>query len=841
MMQEEKKAERPVVVEKASSDISVNSDVLERLGKSRDSSENDPTSTYLYNVYQNMTVQEAKDILVAAIEYHEDDVNFPLETMDKIKNLVWGPGQSGYEPISYEHDIKIEAVLIGHHSPYPEIRAVTDPFDDPDELCETFRAYFLGLFWTIIGTGVNQFFSPRLPNISLSSGILQILLLPCGRLLEFLPDWGFTIAGKRHSLNPGPWTLKEQMFSSIIFNVSIGGAYVATYNIMTQKLPMFYDNEWANIGYQTLLIMSTQFVGFGFAGVMRRLTVYPVRAVWPTILPTIALNRALASTEPKKTVHGWSVSRYRFFAYVFSGAFVYFWIPNYLFQGLSIFNWITWIAPNNFNLAAITGSISGMGINPITTFDWSIINYNSCLQVPFYSQFNQYIGSVIAGAILIPALYYSNFKWTGYLPINSNKLFTNKGTPYNVRKILTDSLLDEAKYADYSPPFYTAANIVLYGAYFALYPFAIIYTFVTEWKTIYFSFKDIWLTIRHPRRSNFEEHQDNHSKMMSKYPECPDWWFFAVMIVALVFGIVCVEIYPTNTPVWGIFFALGINFVFLIPITIIYSVTGFSFGLNVLVELIVGYALPGNGIALMILKAYGYNIDGQAQNYITDQKMGHYCKIPPRAMFKGQMISTLLQVFVSIGVLNWQMSNIDGLCTKGQPDKFSCPGTNTFFASSVIWGVIGPKRVFKHFYPLLQWCFLIGALLPFPFLMLRKWFPRATYYFQPTLVIGGMLQYAPYNLSYLTPGMYVSYVFMSYLRRNYYKWWERYNYILASSLQAGVAFSAIIIFFAVQYKPKNINWWGNSVSYAGQDGAESARLAVPADPGYFGPAPGNFP
>lgn len=93
-----------------------------------------------------------------------------------------------------------------------------------------------------------------------------------------------------------------------------------------------------------------------------------------------------------------------------------------------------------------------------------------------------------------------------------------------------------------------------------------------------------------------------------------------ILVISLVLGIVMVEHYPTNTPVWGIFFTIGINFIFLIPITLIYSVTGFSFGLNVLVELIVGYAIPGNGTALNILKAYGYNIDGQAQNYITDQK-----------------------------------------------------------------------------------------------------------------------------------------------------------------------------------------------------------------------------
>ena len=60
------------------------------------------------------------------------------------------------------------------------------------------------------------------------------------------------------------------------------------------------------------------------------------------------------------------------------------WIPDYLFQALSTFNWMTWIKPDNQNLAVITGSVGGLGLNPITTFDW---NYFSSmlqpLQVPF--------------------------------------------------------------------------------------------------------------------------------------------------------------------------------------------------------------------------------------------------------------------------------------------------------------------------------------------------------------------------------------------------------------------------------------------------------------------------
>jgi hypothetical protein len=40
-------------------------------------------------------------------------------------------------------------------SPYAEVRAVTLPYDDPEEPCESVRAYVLGFFWVCVCTAVN--------------------------------------------------------------------------------------------------------------------------------------------------------------------------------------------------------------------------------------------------------------------------------------------------------------------------------------------------------------------------------------------------------------------------------------------------------------------------------------------------------------------------------------------------------------------------------------------------------------------------------------------------------------------------------------------------------------
>ena len=102
------------------------------------------------------------------------------------------------------------------------------------------------------------------------------------------------------------------------------------------------------------------------------------------------------------------------------------------------------------------------------------------------------------------------------------------------------------------------------------------------------------------------------------------------------------------------------------------------------------------------------------------------------------------------------------------------------------------------------------------------------------------------NLSYATNGVYISFIFMYYLKRNYSAWWEKYNYILAAGFDVGVAISAIIQTLALQLSTPavTINWWGNTVSTAGVDylsyNQNASLLPIP-DVGYFGLPPDMYP
>ncbi|KAK9450953.1 OPT oligopeptide transporter protein-domain-containing protein [Limtongia smithiae] len=790
----------------------------------------------------SISAEQAKEILIHAIEHHRDDINFPVDTMDRIILLVDGPLSYGQDIETYDFDLKADACLIHYFSPYPEVRCVTDPYDDPAITCESFRVYMLAIAWTMLSTGVSQFFIFRQPSISITSSVIQLFLFPLGKLMSYiLPDWGFTFRGTRYTLNPGEWTYKEQMLATVMVNVANASTYVAESILMTQHLDRYYGYT-IPIGYQFLLNFSSQYFGFAFAGVLRRWVIYPVRSIWPTTLPTLALNRALLKPEKAEKINGWSISRYRFFCLVFILSFLYFWIPDYLFKALSTFNWMTWIKPTSHTLAVIGGSTLGIGFNPIPSFDWNILNYQNALSIPFYSQANQVIGTFLGGIGII-GMYFTNFHYSSYVPVNTNELLDRYSEQFNVTKVLTNGLMDEAKYKEYSPPYYSAGFMMTYGSYFAMYTLGLIYIFAKEWKPISQGVRDFWRALVTRRSANYDAFKDHNSVLMSKYKEVPDYYYLGILLISFTLGVICVEVYreQTQTPVYAIVVVILATFVFLPPIVILRSITGWSLQISVMSEMIAGFMLPGNGMANLVLKCYGTEAESQSEGFVQDLKIAHYARLPPRAVFRGQLVATFIQCITSIGVLNWQMANINGLCETDQADKFTCPGLKTCFSASVVWGVIGPLRTFRGLYSLFAWCFLIGGGLAVVCYFLSLKFPKVFRYFNPVLVVGGMGLWAPYNMSYYTGGLYLSFFFMHYIRRRYVAWWEKYNYVLSAALTAGVAFSAIIIYFSVQYHAKTISWWGNDVISAGVDGGvgQQTRFALP-EKGWFGLEPGEW-
>ena len=193
-------------------------------------------------------------------------------------------------------------------------------------------------------------------------------------MAKTLPTHTFNLFGYRCSLNPGPWTVKEHVIVTLMATVSLPTA-TAIDIILSIKLPVYFNDPdlGGNWGFQILIVLSTQFLGFGLAGLAREYLVYPPAMTWPMNLAKVSLFNALhrrhfdeagevkvqrQGSDP--AVNGWKISAFKFCLWVTLASFCWFFITAFLVPFLTYFNWPTWPAPDNKKLAIIMGSITGL-------------------------------------------------------------------------------------------------------------------------------------------------------------------------------------------------------------------------------------------------------------------------------------------------------------------------------------------------------------------------------------------------------------------------------------------------------------------------------------------------
>ncbi|KAG9120654.1 hypothetical protein FRC07_003784, partial [Ceratobasidium sp. 392] len=249
---------------------------------------------------------------------------------------------------------------------------------------------------------------------------------------------------------------KDAHLITIMANVSFNVGY-SGYVIVVQRVPTFFNQDWAKqFGYQITLSLSFQLIGYGLAGLSRRFLVYPAAAIWPRNLASIALNNSFhANTNP--VVNGWKISQMRFFMYAFGGMFCYFWFPNYIIGAMSYFSWIAWVKPESALLAAVAGTNTGLGLNPLPTFDWNVVEASiQPLISPFFATANNFVGMLVTFPIVL-SLWLTNTWYTGHLPINSNRPYDRFGKQYKVTNVVDDfGFYDQAAYEAYSPLYLSA-------------------------------------------------------------------------------------------------------------------------------------------------------------------------------------------------------------------------------------------------------------------------------------------------------------------------------------------------------------------------------------------------
>ncbi|XP_043692523.1 oligopeptide transporter 1-like isoform X3 [Telopea speciosissima] len=638
----------------------------------------------------------------------------------------------------------------------------------------TFRTWVLGICSCVMLSFINQFFSFRQNPVSIGTISVQLAILPIGKLMAAtLPEKTITVpmTGWSFSLNPGPFNMKEHVLITIFASVGSGGVYAL--HIVT-IVKVFYKKEIQPI-LAILLTLTTQMLGYGWAGLFRKFLVDSPYMWWPATLVQVSMFRALHETE--KRLKG-GLTRLQFFLIALGSSFAYSVIPTYFFPSLTALSFICWIWPKSVTAHQIGGGVQGLGLLSFG-LDWNVVSsfLTSPLAFPAFSIICALAGAFLSLYVLVPITYWSNAFESKRFPIFSSRTFDHSGNRYNVTRILA-----------------LAASL----SHVAL-----------------FNGRSIWQQMK---SSIQNKSGDVYNRIMKNYDSVPQWWFYTIFVVVLALAIFACEGFggKLQLPFWGVLLAISLGVVFTLPIGIITATTNQQPGLNVITELIIGYLYPGRPIANVAFKTYGYISMVQSIFFLSDLKLGHYMKIPPKSMFLVQMVGTLINNMVTFGTAWWLLTTVENICDvtqlpKGSP--WTCPGDNVFYSASIIWGVVGPLRMFGKLgvYAKLNWFFLVGLISPVPIWWLSRKFPQHKWIkliHMPLIFYNASAFPEVKAVNYWTWGV-VGIFFNVYVYRRYKGWWARHNYVLSAALDAGVAFLALLVYFSLQMNDIfGPDWWG---------------------------------
>jgi OPT family oligopeptide transporter len=274
--------------------------------------------------------------------------------------------------------------------------------------------------------------------------------------------------------------------------------------------------------------------------------------------------------------------------------------------------------------------------------------------VPAAAHTNILIGMVLWFWIVAGGIYAANHWYSQYFPISSyvNRfgfrlilspaVFDRYTNSYNVSRITTpEKMLDIDLYKKYSPLFQGPRIALAYALSFASISSILVHAILYEGKTIV---KRLW-TLR-----KSEEEEDIHMVAMRNYPEVPEWWYQVLLFLMFIVSLASVLAFPTFLPWWGFLITMAIPIVFMLPVGILQARTSIQIGLNVITEFVAGYIWPGRPVANTLVKIYGYMAMYKGLSFVSDLKLGVYMKIPPRAMFRVQILGNFLANMAAIGL-----------------------------------------------------------------------------------------------------------------------------------------------------------------------------------------------
>ncbi|KAF7956268.1 hypothetical protein EAE96_005188 [Botrytis aclada] len=684
--------------------------------------------------------------------------------------------------------------------PIPLVAKTVDLHNDPTEPILTFRFWFCSTFWVVIGCGISSFYYFKPYYMNLTSYAVQLLSWGMGTLMAaYLPKRVFNTFGYKWSLNPGPWNAKEHALVVVAY---WGSCYTA-YGLGPLSAMELYYGRKMNPGWGILFLITTQMIGYGFAGLFRDILVRPPNIYYPGVLPNVSLFNAMHKNPAvtKKSL--------KFFGIVACCAFCYEWFPTVIFPLLSSIPLICYFGHGNWKAYLMGSGYYGFGLLDIS-LDWNYVSYWSPLYTPLWSNANQFIGAMLACWLIYPLLYFTNTLNAMNFPAMGSGTYDSTGASYNISRILNpDYTLNQEAMDAYSKPYWSASYALQFFFGFAASTGAMLYAALWYGKPAYQGMKDAFRN----RRSNYD---DPYLKLMEEFPRVPHWWYGLLLLVCS--GLAIGQLYggEMQLPWWGFILISLISCIFTFPNGVLWGVANMQVGMQFLSEVIAGALFPGKPLGVLTCMVYGRQILEQNLNLISDYKFGFYMKIPETEMFIGQVYGTLLGPFINYGMMRF-IINSEGPKLTGAvaSQAWNAVKTRNYYSLSVIWGVIGPKVLFGEgsLYSWIYYGFFVGPALVLVTYLVHKWKPhwKIEERFNPTLICFGATNFPVYQTTNLMTSAAVSTFFMGYVYRYHPVWFRKYNYLLGVGLDCGTQLMQTVMVFGLNLPNATFpNWWGNS-------------------------------
>ncbi|CAG8477442.1 7851_t:CDS:10 [Funneliformis caledonium] len=435
--------------------------------------------------------------------FDDDDFELPELRPDDSDETIYSKSAGDIDDFNDDVHLlsrdKSENQIYLENSPIPMVAAAVSIKDDPSLPCLTFRFWVLSFIFTALGAAVSEFYYFRSNGGGYSIFFVLLVSFVMGKwMAQALPIDEFRIWNWRFTLNPGPFNIKEHVLIAVAAGAGGGSAY-GTDIIAIQEL--FY-NQHSGFIIGILLLLSTQMIGYGLAGFLRKYLVRPANMLWPSNLVFSSLFSTLHGNVTETR------DKLRFFYIAFICMFAWQFFPQYIFTMLTSISILCLMVPFNSDIVRFGSGYHGLGILNFS-LDWNAVGQPGPLYTPWWAQVNWYAGVIIGSWIIAPILYYNDVWMAKTFPFLATYSLDKDGIRYNQTAIIDSytGSLNETAYKEYGPAYLSVTFAAGYFYSFISFSAAISHVALFYGDEIWGRFK----------ASRSEEVEDIHCKMMKNY------------------------------------------------------------------------------------------------------------------------------------------------------------------------------------------------------------------------------------------------------------------------------------------------------------------------------------